>query len=68
MNSIAFFAINAITLIINITISMEKMRFILACHACTFELQQEPMRFVLARQAGMVELLFMFADQFSYVN
>ena len=34
----------------------------------TFEFQQEPMRFVLERQAGMVELLFIFAYQCLYVN
>jgi len=35
--------------------------------ASTFELLQEPMRFVLA-QVGLVELLFMFADQCLYVT
>jgi len=38
------------------------MRFILLLHSM-FELLQEPMRFVLVSQAGLVELLFMFTDQ-----
>jgi len=33
-----------------------------------YNLLQEPMKFVLKRQAKMVELLFMFADQYLNVN
>jgi len=43
------------------------MMFILMLRI-TFELLQEPMRFVLLCQAGLVELLFIFADQCLNVN
>jgi len=44
----------------------EPMRFNLRLHGM-FEFPQEPMRFVPACQAS-VELLFMFTDQYLYVN
>jgi len=44
----------------------EPMRFILMFS--TFELQQEPIRLILVRQSCSVELLFMFNDQYLYVN
>lgn len=34
----------------------------------TSELLQELLRFVVARQASTVEFLFMFTDQYKYVN
>jgi len=43
------------------------MRLILVLR-CTFELPQEPIRFVVMHQSSTVELLFMFADQCLYVN
>jgi len=42
----------------------EPMRLILMLRIM-FELQQEPMRFVLLCQASSVELLFLFTDQVS---
>jgi len=38
------------------------VRFILVLRS-TFELTQEPMRFVFARQTDSLELMFMFVDQ-----